>query len=224
MVGSPSIGLFTWTRTRSCRHTLLIRRPDREPQRRRVAMLCHDPMGQRGVPHHINAGVFVANLRHPLIGPLACTWRRRLWWEAWRYRVRHNFTAAAPANHPSLISRTSASCTISAGIRPAIPRTLPGRAEDLCTFNTMSGTLVRHVFGGPGVEARMARMRSTLNSSRAFLQMRAREKRGRRARALNKQLHGEEDANSCCDDERPAACPQISSAASTHDTERAQAG
>ena len=39
--------------------------------------------------------------------------------------------------------------------------------EDACTFNTMSGTLVRHVFGGKGVEARMAAMRRALNSSRA---------------------------------------------------------
>lgn len=47
-------------------------------------LLCHDPMGDKSVLWHVNAGVFVANLRHPLLRPLACTWRRRLHWEAWR--------------------------------------------------------------------------------------------------------------------------------------------
>ena len=45
-------------------------------------LLCHDPRGRRKVKWHVNSGVFLANLRHPLIRPLACTWRRRLWWEA----------------------------------------------------------------------------------------------------------------------------------------------
>ena len=119
----------------------------------RVAMLfCHDPMGQRGVPHHINAGVFVANLRHPLIGPLACTWKRRLWWEAWRYRavttqLYRRLVLGKPPEPYLEDQRILHDLLREFGPQyPALYQVVP---EDLCTFNTMSGTLVRHVFGGP---------------------------------------------------------------------------
>ena len=213
----------------------------------RFAMLfCHDPMGRHGVRHHVNAGVFVANLRHPLIGPLACTWKRRLWWEAWRYqalttRLYRRLVLGKPpepcwagrskrpldgatAQQPGPARTTApgaagllyalewsaraaqlamrgcgatagacqrlSACTFSIPdledqrilhdllreFGPRYPSLYQAVPEELCTFNTMSGTLVRHVFGGSGAKARVVRMRWALNSSLAAHRSR---KRGR---------------------------------------------
>ena len=59
---------------------------------------------------------------------------------------------------------------------PRYPSLYQAVPEELCTFNTMSGTLVRHVFGGSGAKARVVRMRWALNSSLAAHRSR---KRGR---------------------------------------------
>lgn len=162
----------------------------------RFAMLfCHDPMGQRGLRHHINAGVFVANLRHPLIGPLACTWKRRLWWEAWRYqalttRFYRRLVLGKPPEPYLEDQRILQDLLREFGSQyPALYQAVP---EELCTFNTISGTLVRHVFGTSGAKARTALMRRALNSSRTALHLRKGEKVGR-ARGPKQR----EDGNSC---------------------------
>ena len=132
-----------------------------------AALFCADPMGYRG--HHVNAGVFLANLNHPLAQPLACTWRRRLAWDAWRRdaAVIHLFHSLVLRRPPRRwVDDQRVLHGILEDFGPRYPSLYQAVPVDVCTFNGKGGTLVRHVFGGKlgpeGKLGKQAAMRQTL--------------------------------------------------------------
>lgn len=139
-----------------------------------AALFCADPMGRRGHPWHVNSGVFVANLRHPLAGPLACTWRRRCAWEAWRRdaaltRLYERVAALVrrfPARRRRWVDDQRALHDVLEDFGPRYPSLAQVVPVGACTFNGVGGTLVRHVFGGPmgprGRKGKLAAMRRAL--------------------------------------------------------------
>ena len=133
-------------------------------------LLCHDPMGKKTVEWHVNSGVFLANLRHPLTRPLACTWRRRLWWDAWRRqalpsRLYRRYVLRLPPQ--DFLDDQRVLQEILHEFMPRYPSLAQVVAEDVCTFNLLSGTLVRHVFGSRGRAGKLKAMQQALRVLRS---------------------------------------------------------